>query len=101
MSAANPSTSRYQDPAMRADDDPGVAFKKFFQSMLDGTLAFPIAGQFNIPTPDQQVFTYVGSTNNIETISYRSGGQEVALLTFTYVGGGASDDDKVASITQS
>lgn len=86
---------------MRADDDPGVAFKKFFQSMLDGTFSVPISGQFNIPAYDQQVLTYVGSTNNIQTISYLSGGQEVALLTFTYVDAGAADDDLVATITQS
>lgn len=100
MSAANPPTSHYQNTDLRADDDPGVAFKKFVQALMAGTVSLPQAGQFNIPAYDQQVLTYVGSTNNIQTISYRSQGQEVALLTFTYVGSGAADDDKVASITQ-
>jgi hypothetical protein len=101
MSAANPPNSRYQNTAIRADDDFAVAAKKFMQAIMTGSIALPQGGQFNIPAYDQQVFTYVGSTNNIATISYKSAGQEVALLTFTYVGAGASDDDKVATITQS
>jgi len=61
-------------------------------------------GGMVIPNNDYQAFTYYGSTNNIQTIVYKTGGSSgttVATQTFTYVGGGASDDDDVASITLS
>ena len=59
---------------------------------------------FSIPAFDFQAFTYVGATNNVSTIVFKSGGAggtTVASLTFTYVGAGAADDDDVATITQS
>lgn len=57
-----------------------------------------------IPLYDYQAFTYIGSTNNISTIVYKSGGSggtTVATQTFTYVGAGAANDDLVATITRS
>lgn len=59
---------------------------------------------FSIPAFDYQAFTYVGATNNVSTIVFKSGGSggaTVATLTFTYVAAGAADDDDVATITQS
>jgi hypothetical protein len=59
---------------------------------------------FDIPPFDYQAFTYVGSTNNIATQVFKSGGPggtTVATLTFAYVAAGAADDDLISSITQS
>ena len=56
-----------------------------------------------IPYSDYVSYAYYGSTNNIQTATYKtggSGGTTVATLTFTYVGGGAANDDNVASITK-
>lgn len=62
------------------------------------------SGSFNVPAFDYQEFTYVDSTNNIDTQVFKSGGSggtTVSTLTFTYIGGTpVSDDAKVATITQ-
>ena len=60
---------------------------------------------FNIPQFDYVDIAYVGSTNNINTVTYTEGGASgttVATLTFTYVGGVPSTDDaKIDTITKS
>jgi hypothetical protein len=62
-----------------------------------------IAG-LNIPQHDYVALTYVGSTNNLDTVTYKeggSGGQTVATLTFTYVGGTPGvDDADIATVTR-
>ena len=61
------------------------------------------SGGFSIPANDYQAFTYYGSTNNVQTQVFKSGGSggtTVATLTFAYAGGGASSDDRVTSITK-
>lgn len=61
-------------------------------------------GGLLIPAHDYVGFTYVGSTNNIQTAVYKTGGAAgttVATLTYTYVAAGAADDDDIASITKS
>lgn len=61
-------------------------------------------GGIQLPASDYVAYTYYGSTNNIETATYKvggSGGTTVATLTYTYVNGGAADDDNIASVTKS
>lgn len=61
------------------------------------------AGGIAIPASDYVAYTYYGSTNNIQTATYKtggSGGTTVATLTFTYVGSGVANDDKIATITK-
>ena len=59
----------------------------------------------NIPQHDYISVSYVGSTNNISTVTYKEGGASgttVATLTFTYVGGTPSSDDAdIATVTKS
>jgi len=59
----------------------------------------------NIPQHDYVSISYVGVTNNIDQVVYKeggSGGQTVATLTFTYVGGTpAADDADIATVTRS
>ncbi len=58
--------------------------------------------QFSIPRYDHIAFTYFGSTNNVQTQVFKvggSGGTTVATLTYTYVSGGAADDDDIATVT--
>ena len=59
----------------------------------------------NIPQHDHVSISYVGATNNIDTVTYKeggSGGQTVATLTFTYVGGPpVADDADIATVTRS
>ena len=63
-----------------------------------------VAG-LNIPQHDYLSISYYSGTNNIQTVQYKeggSGGQTVATLTFTYVGGTPSSDDaKIATVTRS
>lgn len=63
-----------------------------------------VAG-FNIPQYDYIDISYVGSTNNIDTVTYKEGGASgttVATLTFTYVGGvPAGNDAKIDTVTKS
>jgi hypothetical protein len=62
-----------------------------------------IAG-LNIPEHDHITVNYVGSTNNIFSVVYRrggSGGQTVATITLTYVGGTPSSNDAdIATVTR-
>lgn len=51
-----------------------------------------------IPTNNEQVLSYVGGTNNVETIVYKMDGVAVATQSFTYKAGGAADDDDVIRI---
>ena len=56
---------------------------------------------FSVPPYNSQAFTYVGGSNNIATQTFKLNGTTVSTLTFTYVGGGVSDDDLILTITQS
>jgi hypothetical protein len=62
-------------------------------------------GGLDIPQHDYISIAYVGSTNNISTVTYKEGGASgttVATLTFTYVGGTPSADDAdIATVTKS
>lgn len=49
-----------------------------------------------IPMHDEQVFTYFGSTENIETITYKLNSLSVGVSEFTYDGdGGTTSTDRV------
>jgi hypothetical protein len=59
--------------------------------------------QFPIGVFDYVAFTYYGSTNNVHTEVFKtggSGGTTVATLTYGYTGGGAANDDTITSIAQ-
>lgn len=59
-----------------------------------------IAG-LDIPQHDSVELSYVGSTNNLDTVVYKDGGAVVATLTFAYVGGTpAADDALLASVVR-
>jgi hypothetical protein len=59
-----------------------------------------IAG-LNIPQHTEVTLTYVGSTNNLDTVVYKDGATTVATLTFTYVGGTPTTDDaNLATVTR-
>jgi hypothetical protein len=63
-----------------------------------------VAG-LNIPQHDYLSISYYGSTNNIQTVTYKeggSGGQTVATLTFSYTTNPpTTDDTPLASVTRS
>lgn len=53
-------------------------------------------GGLDIPEHDHITLAYVGTTNNLATVTYREGGASgtvVATLSFTYIGGTPSSDD--------
>lgn len=57
----------------------------------------------DIPTHDHIDFAYFGSTNNVQTATYKlggSGGNTVATVTLTYVGGTpVTDNATVATVS--
>ncbi len=63
-----------------------------------------VAG-LNIPQHDYLSISYYGSTNNIQTVTYKEGGaagQTVATLTFSYTTNPPTTDDaSLASVTRS
>jgi hypothetical protein len=63
-----------------------------------------VAG-LNIPQHDYLSISYYGSTNNIQTVTYKeggSGGQTVATLTFSYTTNPPTTDDaSLSSVTRS
>lgn len=74
------------------------------QSLSTTGITVKNGSSFSIPAFNYQAFTYVGSTNNISTQVFKSGGSggtTVATLTFTYVNAGVANDDNISSITQS
>lgn len=78
-------------------------------AFISNTAAHPVpvtnfGESFSIGAYDYEAINYVGVTNNIDTLVYKTGGASgttVATLTFEYAGGGAADDDTLISITQS
>lgn len=44
---------------------------------------------------DEQAITYIGATNNIQTITYKKAGVTIKTRTFSYAGEGAANDDKI------
>lgn len=95
--------------ASDAADDPGSDAAKAIavQGVTNGKPVSVIVkngSSFSILPFNYMAFTYVGSTNNIATQVFKSGGAggtTVATLTYTYVASGAADDDDIATITQS
>lgn len=85
------------DRAMSIFSCPQSQYSERELLMLIGVLV--ARGTPNIPYYNKQEITYIGSTNNIQSIVYKDGNTVVATQTFTYVGSGASDNDKVATIT--
>ncbi len=61
--------------------------------------------QANLPVVsepyDQIDITYIGATNNINTVVYSLDSSTVATLTFTYASAGAADDDLVTKVVKS
>ena len=85
--------------AISAFNCSGGATEKDTLNLIGGLLT-QIAGP--IPYHDYFEVTYIGSTNNIGTITYKVGGVDgtvVAVNTLTYVGDGAADDDLIETST--
>jgi hypothetical protein len=83
----------------RPDDSEVKSLQKINAVLQEGAAGIP---GMAIPVHDSVHMTYVGSTNNLNTVVYKLAGSTRATLTFVYVGGTPSADDaKVESITKS
>lgn len=52
----------------------------------------------HVGPPKYDVYlTYYGGTNNIATATYKLGAKTIAVVTISYAGGGASDNDRLTS----
>lgn len=56
---------------------------------------------FEIPAHDEIAITYIGATNNIDTVVYKKDGATVATLTMSYAAAGAADDDLLTGVVKS
>lgn len=96
------SVAEYQNPYPSATDQYMTQLSKaavLFGQWMAGTIEPPShEGGMSIPENDEQLLAYVGSTNNLATITYKKNGTVVATQTFTYVGGAAADDDLISRI---
>lgn len=54
---------------------------------------------FSLPLHDNIALTYLNSTNNVGTVTYKLGATAVATLTLTYVNAAAADNDLIATAT--
>lgn len=70
--------------------------RKITENTYQGSLS--VQG-FPIPPYDAIDLSYYGSTNNIAQVTYKKDGASVKTLTLTYVNGGASDNDKLQSVS--
>lgn len=93
----------FQNPAPLANEYPNQAVHKFvvwfYHTFGPGGTA-PLSGGGGLAIPGGSTgftVTYYGSTNNIQTVTYSNG----SVLTLTYVGGGAADDDLILTATVS
>ncbi len=69
--------------------------------MSQGTLSLntsaPGQGASPAPAGFQRQYAYFGATNNVQTITYLQDSTVLGVVTFTYVNGGGSDDDDIAT----
>jgi hypothetical protein len=98
-----PGTTRslYDFTRFDAEGDPLVELKKWIQRQESGLSPTSVAGQFNIPAYDTVDFTYVNGgaadDDKIATQTFKKDGATVAVLTYAYVG----STNNIQSITQS
>lgn len=76
-----------------------VLFGQWMRGEIAPSTTSSSAGGMNIPPNDEMVLDYYGSTNNLQSITFKLNGATVATQSFEYIGGGASDDDEVSRIT--
>ena len=77
----------------------GDGQNNLLRKITENTYQGSLSGQgFQIPPFDEIDINYYGSTNNISQVVYKKDGNNVKVLTLTYVGGGVADNDRIASI---
>jgi hypothetical protein len=69
--------------------------RKITENTYQGSLS--VQG-FQVPSFDEIELSYYGSTNNIAQVIYKKSGDNVKVLTLTYVNGGVADNDRIATI---
>lgn len=92
-------SSSYSPPQPEAYEDKWVTIKKSLLILAGAAESGGLGGGgLSIPGGSTSfTVAYYGSTNNIQTVTYSNG----SLLTLTYVGGGAADDDLIQTATVS
>ncbi len=92
----------FQNPEPLANEYPSQAVHKFvvwyYQTFGPGGTN-PISGGGGLPIPGEQTdiqITYIGATNNIDTVTYQPSGY---TLTMTYQSGGAADNDLLTNVS--
>ncbi len=93
--------SQYTGPTTASNEDSIEISLRKITALLSGAASgsAPLTSASRIPAWDSRTFTYFGSTNNVKTVTYKMGSVTKAVVTYTYVGSGASDDDDVATET--
>lgn len=80
--------SEYANPYPQAQDTWQTALQKMavlYGKWASGQLTVPSSGTgFVVPENDEQITVYYGATNNINTITYKLGGQVVATENRVY-----------------
>lgn len=90
----------FQNPTPLANEYWNQAVHKFVVGVWEQVQAGQLGGGGGLAIPSGQTsvaLTYYGSTNNIQTATYGDG----TVVTMTYVGGGAADDDRLQTVTVS
>lgn len=90
----------FQNPPPLANEYWNQAVHKFVVAVYQQLQAGSIGGGGGLAIPSGQTsvtYTYYGSTNNVHTETYSDG----TVVTRTYVGGGASDNDKLLTVVVS
>lgn len=91
----------FQNPEPLANEYSSQAVHKFVVWFYDtfgpsGTSSIG-GGGLAIPSDQTDIqITYVGATNNIDTVTYQPSGY---TLTMTYAGGGAADNDLLTNVS--
>lgn len=86
-----------------AADSGDTLLQKIAQLLYNYTFVDTPNGSFFIPRYDDVKIEYYGATNNIKYQRFYSGGTQVSggTLTYTYISGGAANDDLIKEIAQS
>lgn len=92
-------SSQYSPPTPEAYEDKWVTIKKSLLILAGAVEDGSLSGGGGLPIPSGQTdiqITYVGATNNIDTVTYQPSGY---TLTMTYAGGGAADNDLLTNVS--
>lgn len=74
-----------------------VLFYKWVTGQVTPAMAVQGQGSTVAPAGFTKEYTYFGATNNVKTVTFRQGSTVLGVVRYTYIAGGAADNDDIAT----